>query len=152
MPRVELALQIEADAGRAWAAVIDIERYPSVMDSVRSVALLPDAATPPGARRSAWSIVLKGSILEWQEDEWVDDDTRTLSFVQHSGDMDQFEGAWQVTELEDGRSDVRLTIDFEIGIPLLADMLNPVAERSLRDNCTDMLRGVEREAIEAAQQ
>ena len=41
---------------------------------------------------------------------------------------------------------VRLTVMFEIGIPLLADMLNPVAQRALRENCTDMLRGIERQS------
>lgn len=148
MPRVELTLEIGAGADRVWEAVVDIERYPETMDSVRWVKLLPHPDPDPAVRRSAWSIVLKGSILEWEEDELLDHDARTLTFTQRSGDMDIFEGGWQVTELAPARSQVRLTIDFEIGIPLLADMLNPVAERSLRDNCREMLLGVEREAVE----
>ena len=52
--------------------------------------------------------------------------------------------------LDHDRTGVTLTIDFEIGIPLLAQMLNPVAQRSLRANCTEMLEGIERDAIATA--
>jgi len=35
-------------------------------------------------------------------------------------------------------------VRFEIGMPMLADMLNPVAARALRDNSEQMLREIER--------
>ena len=146
MPIVSLDLEIRAGLDRAWAAVLDIERYPAVMSSVRWTKII--AADPPAFRHTAWSIVLKGSILEWEEHEHIDRDARTISFEQVSGDMDVFTGSWSLTEV-DGGTRVQLVIEFEIGIPLLADMLNPVAERSLRDNCRDMLMGVEREALNA---
>jgi ribosome-associated toxin RatA of RatAB toxin-antitoxin module len=148
MPTVTLDVQIQADVDRVWAAVVDIERYPEVMDCVRWVKVVE--FDQPTSRHSGWSIILKGSILQWEERETIDHDRKVMSFVQLSGDMETFVGSWTVTELEPGLTGVVLVMEFEIGIPLLADMLNPVAVRSLRGNCQDMLNGVEREAMAAA--
>ncbi len=146
MPRIVVDMHIQAPADRVWRTVVDIERYPESMSSVRWVRLLE-----PGeeTRRSRWSITLKGSILEWEERETLDHAERVMSFQQLSGDMELFEGAWRVTEEPGGRTHVALTIDFEIGIPLLAQMLDPVAQRSLKENCTEMLEGIERDALAA---
>jgi|SRR5947209_8436921 len=147
MPEVSLELDINAVADRVWSAVVDIERYPDTMANVRWVRILDEAG--PTRRRSAWSIVLKGSILEWQETEDIDHERRVMSFKQFSGDLETFDGRWTVEELEPAVTRVSFEVAFEIGIPLLADMLNPVAKRALRDNSTEMLLGVEREAIGA---
>jgi ribosome-associated toxin RatA of RatAB toxin-antitoxin module len=147
MPQISVDMEISAAAAKVWATVVDIERYPESMSSVRWVRLL--SADGP-ERRSTWSITLKGSILEWEEHEHLDHTNLVMSFQQLSGDMELFEGSWNVTPLADDRTHVKLTIDFEIGIPLLAAMLNPVAQRSLKQNCTEMLEGIERDALAAA--
>ncbi len=150
MPSLELEMDIQAPIARVWDAVIDIERYPESMESVRWVKLLPHPDPDPCVRRSGWSVTLKGSILEWEVDEHLDHETHVMRSTQRSGDMQTYEAAWIVTEIEPELTRARLEITFEIGIPLLADMLNPVAMRSLRENSTEMLRGIEREALEAA--
>lgn len=148
MPTVTLDVEIQATVDRVWAAVVDIERYPEVMSCVRWTKVV--SFDEPTTRHSAWSIVLKGSILEWEENEHIDHEARVMRFTQISGDMEVFVGSWTVTEVSAERTLVELVMEFEIGIPLLADMLNPVAVRSLRGNCQDMLMGVEREAMAAA--
>jgi hypothetical protein len=44
---------------------------------------------------------------------------------------------------------VTLNVDFDIGIPLLADMLNPVASAALRENSQQMLAALEQRLITA---
>ena len=147
MPSVSLDININASVDRVWDAVLDIERYSDSMANVRWVKVLErDGAT---LRRSAWSIVLKGSILEWQEEDRLDPEAHTVRFHQLSGDLAEFDGEWSLEELEPGLTRVTFDVSFEIGIPLLAEMLNPVAQRSLRENCKEMLAGVEREALAA---
>jgi ribosome-associated toxin RatA of RatAB toxin-antitoxin module len=145
MPEVVLELEINAPAQRVWDVVTDIERYPDTMENVRWVKIVD--GTDPLARRSAWSVLLKGSILEWEEAERLDPGALVLEFRQVSGDMEVYDGSWVLTVLDPQRTRVRLQVSFEIGIPLLADMLNPVAQRSLRDNCREMLLGIERDAV-----
>jgi len=146
MPRVRVDLIIETDVDVVWKAVCDVESYPRCMDNVRSVRLLGQDGD---VRTTAWSVLLKGSILEWSESERIDDAARRLEFVQVDGDLDVFTGYWQVDEEAPGRTRVALDIEFEIGIPLLAPMLNPVAERALRDNSRQMLLGLESQALRA---
>jgi ribosome-associated toxin RatA of RatAB toxin-antitoxin module len=148
MPRVDLELDINAPVERVWRAVTDVERYPESMDSVRSVTIVD--ADGPTVRRTAWSVLLKGSILQWEEVETLDPDERVMSSQQVSGDMEKFEATWSLQPIDADRTTVSLAVDFEIGIPLLADMLDPVAQRALRENCTEMLRGVEQESLEAS--
>lgn len=145
MPEVELALDIDAPAERVWEAVRDIESYPESMENVRSVRIIdaPSAAE----QRSAWSIILKGSVLEWEEHDAIDSQKMSMHFHQLSGDLSAFDGHWQVSHRGTGLATAQFSVSFEIGIPLLAEMLNPVATRSLRENCIEMLKGVERQAV-----
>ncbi|MEU9003155.1 SRPBCC family protein [Streptomyces sp. NPDC048551] len=142
MPHVEVNLPIEAPAAAAWRAVIRLEDYAGFMENVESVTVLGQSGD--GTRTSAWSVLLKGSVLEWVEEDELDEERRVMSFHQVSGDLDEFTGFWRVEDAGDGTSVVTFSVDFEIGIPLLADMLNPVATKALRENSEHMLRAIER--------
>lgn len=142
MPHVEVNLPIKAPAAHAWRAVTRLEDYAGYMENVESVTVLGESET--GTRTSAWSVLLKGSLLEWVEEDELDEANRVMSFSQISGDLDEFTGYWRVDDHGDGSSVVVFSVDFEIGIPLLADMLNPVAAKALRENSEHMLRAIER--------
>ncbi|MFI0773160.1 type II toxin-antitoxin system RatA family toxin [Streptomyces sp. NPDC021212] len=141
MPHVEVNLPIKAPAADAWEAVTRLEDYATFMDNVESVTVLGESES--GVRTSAWSVLLKGSVLEWVEEDELDEENRVMSFSQTSGDLDEFTGSWRIEDAGDGTSVVVFSVDFEIGIPLLADMLNPVAARALRENSEHMLRAIE---------
>ncbi|MFI7301468.1 type II toxin-antitoxin system RatA family toxin [Streptomyces sp. NPDC050121] len=142
MPHVEVNLPINAPAAETWAAVTRLEDYAAYMANVESVTVVSESDT--GVRTSAWSVLLKGSVLEWLETDVLDHDTRVMSFDQVSGDLDLFSGHWKVEDTGEGTSVVAFCVDFEIGIPLLADMLNPVATKALRENAEHMLQAIER--------
>ena len=111
MPSVELTLDVAAPADRVWAAVVDIERYPESMKNVRWVEIREQLG--PDERRSGWSIVLKGSILEWEEREDLDHENRIMSFHQLSGDLDIFDGRWVVEEKGPELTAVSFHVRFE---------------------------------------
>lgn len=143
MPRVDVSVAMLAPAHEVWIAVSDVLSYPRFMDNVNHVNLVEEL--PDGSTLTSWSVVLKGSNLEWTERDVADHQNRRLEFAQTDGDLEQFEGVWSVTEPGDGTVVVRLECDFDIGIPLLADMLNPVAARALTENSEAMLRQIEAE-------
>ncbi|MFC7308248.1 type II toxin-antitoxin system RatA family toxin [Streptomyces monticola] len=142
MPHVDVNLPIDAPVAETWRAVTRLEDYAAYMENVESVSVL--GRTETGARVSAWSVLLKGSVLEWVEEDELDEATRTMTFTQVSGDLDEFKGYWRVDDRGAGTSVVTFSVDFEIGIPLLADMLNPVASKALRENSEHMLKAIER--------
>lgn len=141
MPRVDVEISIRAPLHTVWQAVNSIEDYPEFMDNVRAVQV---KASAEGERVSFWSVLLKGSVLEWTEREWVDHAHHRITFEQVDGDLDKFAGYWKLREQEPGTVAVQLSVDFEIGIPLLSEMLNPVASRAIADNSVQMLREIER--------
>jgi len=140
MPRVDVELVLTAPIAKVWEAIKSVEAYPSYMSTVRSVEVLD---TDGAKRTCAWSVLLKGSILQWTEIDVIHDERWTIEFDQIDGDLDQFVGFWSATPQADGTVRTRLLVDFEIGIPVLADMLNPVAARALAENAETMLREIE---------
>lgn len=143
MPKVDVQSQIRVPAERVWAAILDVESFPDYMPNVLRAEVV--SLSDDGCERvSSWSARLKGSVLEWVENERIDHGRRLIEFTQVDGDLDVFRGTWQVTPGDDDTvTTVRLQAEFEIGIPLLADMLDPVAARALRDNQEQMLRSLE---------
>ncbi|WOX09482.1 type II toxin-antitoxin system RatA family toxin [Streptomyces sp. N50] len=147
MPRVEVELPIAVPPETAWAAVVDVEAFPACMDSVDSVTIT--RRTDDRHRTSAWAVRLKGSVLQWTEDEVLDPVARRFDFRQVTGDLGEFVGHWAVRPAPGGHSTVCLDVTFDIGIPLLADLLNPVAADALRENAAQMLSALERQLLAA---
>lgn len=144
MPEVNIDLTVHAPIERVWDTVLDVERYEDSMETVRWVRIVERVSERH--RRVAWSVLLKGSILEWEEEERLDPAAYTVTFKQLRGDLEHFDGHWTLEKVGPEHTKVVFKVVFEIGIPMLADMLNPVAQRSLQENCTEMLRGIERAA------
>jgi len=142
MPKVNIDQDIRAPIERVWDSVLDIESYAESMDNVRSVRLVE--SNGEGVRRADWSVLLKGSVLEWEEEERLDHEAHKVVFKQLRGDLEFFDGYWMLEELGPNETRAHFELNFEIGIPMLAEMLNPVAQRSLEENCAEMLRGLER--------
>jgi ribosome-associated toxin RatA of RatAB toxin-antitoxin module len=144
MPEVFLNMDISAAIERVWGALLDIESYEESMKNVRWGRLIgPD---DKHTRRAAWSVLLKGSVLEWEEEEQIDHRAHRVVFKQLRGDLEFFDGHWRLEELGPNATRAHFEVEFEIGIPMLAEMLNPAVQRSLRENCAEMLRGIEQVA------
>ena len=110
-----------------WHALLDCTSFPSYMDDVSEVEILDDS----GARRvTRWAVLLNDSELEWTEQDIIDHGRYRLEFHQIEGDLARFEGQWQLTA-QGATTLVELRVTFDIGIPMMADMLNPVAARAL---------------------
>jgi len=145
MPRVDVELPIAVPPEDAWPVVVDVLGYPACMDSVDSVEIVDQ--TDDRHRTTAWSVRLKGSVLRWTETEVIDHAARRFDFEQLDGDLGAFVGHWAVTAAPGGGSTVALHVDFDIGIPLLADMLNPVAADALRESAAQMLAALEQRLL-----
>jgi ribosome-associated toxin RatA of RatAB toxin-antitoxin module len=61
-----------------------------------------------------------------------------------------FEGYWQLQRLTNQTCQTMLSVRFDIGIPMLSEMLNPVAERTIRDNSQKMLASLAAHAVHEA--
>lgn len=120
---------------RLFARLTRFEDYPEVADEVRSV-VVDDMAD--GTVASSWEVDFRGGVLHWSEVDTVDHDARRIAFEQLKGDMAAFAGNWHVRREGDG-SVVVFDATFDLGIPSLADLLEPVAEAALVQNIDNII-------------
>ena len=144
MPVVRVTERLRVPESRVWDLVCDIQSYPKLMESVLSIGLVSEQPLPDGRTETIadWEIELKGSILKWRERDTRDPAARRITYAQVSGDMERFEGFWQITRIADEVTEAVLEVDFSIGIEMLRPMLEPVAVRAVTRNSTEMLRSL----------
>ncbi|WP_329110226.1 SRPBCC family protein [Micromonospora sp. NBC_01699] len=123
----------------AYERISDFARYEQLTSTVRQVVVHPPE--PDGSVVSDWTVHFRNGLLCWSERDTFDDAARTIDFVQLTGDFEVFRGRWLVTRSADG---TRIVFDaeFDLGMPSLAAILDPVAASTLRDNILVILRGL----------
>ncbi|HEV8638517.1 MAG TPA: SRPBCC family protein [Chloroflexota bacterium] len=134
---IELAAPGRGAAG-VYRILCDFERYPEHTDAVRSVRI---AHGGDGRLLSSWEVFFRGGILRWTEEDSFDPAGRAIRFRQTEGDLDHFVGAWEVAEGPDGCV-IRFVADFDLGIPALSALLEPIAERALREAIGAIVAGL----------
>jgi ribosome-associated toxin RatA of RatAB toxin-antitoxin module len=139
MPHVEVAALTRAGGPvEIYRRLREFERYPEQTEAVVKVIVFDRA---PDRCRSSWEVRFRNGILRWEEEDLFDDERRIISFRQTRGDLEHFAGRWLVEERGEACA-VIFSADFEIGIPLLASVINPLAKQALKDNVVLILTGL----------
>jgi ribosome-associated toxin RatA of RatAB toxin-antitoxin module len=135
MPRVHTAHDIrDAAIEDVWHVVSAFERYPAVMPNVLHVDILERSGDQAV---SAWRVLLDGTEMTWEERD-VFTAPHRITFEQVDGDLAVFRGDWRLTDLGD-RVRVELTVEFDLGIPSLSAVLDPLGAQALEANSRSML-------------
>ena len=125
-------------AADVYATLADFERYPHLCDGVRSVAI---TEVSQNVTVSAWEVTFRAGLLRWTEEDTFDPDALSITFRQLDGDIAVFDGSWQCSDAAGG-SEVVFAARLDMGIPSLADALEPIAVRTLTDNIVAIVRGL----------
>jgi ribosome-associated toxin RatA of RatAB toxin-antitoxin module len=136
MPVVEVVEVMPASIHRAWDVINDVESYSRLMNHVKSVTVKERG---PNYRLAEWQIDLKGCVMRWVEREEIYPDRYRIEYRAVKGDLAEFDGYWQLEPLTNDTCRAVHSVRFEIGIPMLSQILNPVAERAIRENTHNML-------------
>jgi coenzyme Q-binding protein COQ10 len=104
----------------------------------------------PTYRLTAWEVEMMGCLMHWVEREDIDPGRYRIDYRQIEGDLATFDGFWQLEPLTDATCRVTLAVQFEIGVPMLSEMINPVAERAVHDSSRKMLLALAAEAAPEA--
>jgi ribosome-associated toxin RatA of RatAB toxin-antitoxin module len=136
MPNVNVQVDLNVSIDEVWEKLIILENYPNIMEPVQSITVLKSDGNYAEVE---WEALLKGSILKWIEKEVRKPLEYIIEFSQLSGDLEKFSGYWSLESLSSTQTRAKLHIEFEIGIAILKDMLDPVAEKALTENSRKML-------------
>lgn len=142
MPRVITVVDLPGLIPKdVWPTLIDFGRYPLVMEDVLSVDVLERQSDE---MVTAWKVLLNGAEFTWTERDMLDV-PNVIRFEQIDGDLEVWQGEWRLDLQPEGLV-ARLTVDFDIGIPSMAEILDPIGERAIRANSRQMLNAIRKQA------
>jgi ribosome-associated toxin RatA of RatAB toxin-antitoxin module len=128
----------EIDAATAYRRISDFANYPRFTDTVQEVVVRD---VEPNSTISDWTVWFRKGLLRWTERDTFNPQNHTITFTQLTGDFAVFEGSWAIKDTAEGTVVIFNSV-FDLGIPTLADLLDPVAESTLRDVILRILAGL----------
>lgn len=139
MPDVTIdALVPTTTAAGVYRKLRDFGAYPRYTDAVREVRVLPVDDHNVEAR---WSVNFRNGVLCWTERDTFDDANQTIAFSQTDGDFHRFDGSWSVSP-DDSGVRVRFACTFDLGMPSLAAIVNPIACEALTESIQLIMHGL----------
>jgi ribosome-associated toxin RatA of RatAB toxin-antitoxin module len=131
MRRVTVDALIEdVSALQAYDQVLRFDRYADLAPHVQSTVVHRTRPEPTGS--SSWELHFRSGLLSWTEHERFLVDDLTIEFEQEHGDFDEFAGRWTLTQAGADTA-LHFEVDFDFGIPSLEGILDPIAERVIKE-------------------
>jgi ribosome-associated toxin RatA of RatAB toxin-antitoxin module len=138
MRTVRLLIDVPGTAPDVYATLSDFEHYADLADAVKSVVV---TEVGENLTRSEWEVGFRAGLLRWTEEDRFDRDALTIDFHQVEGDVALFDGSWRCADVA-GRCQITFAARLDMGIPSLADALEPIAVRTLIDNTVSIVAGL----------
>lgn len=140
MRHVELRVRVPSTAAETvYDQVMRWEKYPELAPHVNSTEV--HAAWPEPECSSSWELHFRSGLLRWSERDDFRRDALEIGFEQAEGDFDSFSGTWSLQQ--DGEDTlVSFVADFDFGIPSLEGILDPIAERVIRETVAWAVTGL----------
>ena len=145
MPYVETSIEVAAPARTVYELAKDQERFPQFMPDVESVVIVERR---PSSVLARWKTLVEGAPIEWIEEDRFLDDALRIEYALLEGDLDRFEGAWSFDE-RDGVTRVVLGVEYDFGVPTLAELIGPTLHKKVKENSEMMLAALKEEAERA---
>ncbi len=142
MPYVETTIEIVAAARKVYELAKEQERFPEFMPDVESVTVLERHSDHILTK---WKTLVEEAPIEWVEEDRFNDTEGRIDYKLLQGDLDKFEGAWTFEETA-GITKVVLSVDYDFGVPVLAELIGPTLQRKVQENSEMMLAALKREA------
>ena len=141
MPFVETTIVVRAPARAVYELAKDQERFPDFMPDVELVTVLERHGDRVVSR---WKTLVEEAPIEWIEEDIFDDAALRVDYKLLEGDLDTFEGAWTFEE-RDGATFVTLGVEYDFGVPTLAELIGPTLHKKVQENSEMMLAALKRE-------
>ncbi len=140
-------IDVAVDPLTAFRIAREVEKYPDFMPDVDDVRVIE--RRDDGYSRVAWVGHAKVASIDkkvnWTEDEWWDESALTSRFELVEGDYKHYRGDWAFTQIETGTR-IRMTVDFDLGLPLIGPMIVKLLDRVMQNNIDGMLKAIKKHA------
>jgi ribosome-associated toxin RatA of RatAB toxin-antitoxin module len=127
-----------ATAEEGYRLYAAFQHWPTYSPAIRAVRV---TAPDEGRTVSRWEAGFHEGVLCWSEEDDLDPAACGGRFRQVEGDLEHFAGSWSFSP-HDGGCRFHFRAEFDLGIPSLNDVLEPIAEQALYDNLSSVLTGL----------
>lgn len=134
---IQLTKVIAAKRWKVLRLLTRIEDFPRMIPNIKQCRVLER----PDKRHviSSWEVEMENIPLRWKEEDHLDFENFSIHFKSIEGDLERFEGTWQLEETPSGGTCIRLTLSLSLGIPLLDQVMQGVFESKVRKSFSGML-------------
>lgn len=136
MRSVKSTYHINKQPDFVYQKLADFRSYSKFSEAVREVNVKYSSSNECV---SDWEVSFRDGILKWSERDVFNATERTIQFNQLSGDLERFDGVWRMTG--DSTTELVFEATLDLGIPHLAELLEPIAEQALLDNIDSIVKG-----------
>jgi ribosome-associated toxin RatA of RatAB toxin-antitoxin module len=144
-------IEIAAEPLKVFRLAREVERYPAYMPNIKTVKVLE--RRDDGYSRVAWIAGIQVASIKrdvkWTEEEWWDEKSLTSRYQLVEGDYTHYGGDWSFTPAGN-RTRVRLTADYDLGLPLVGALISKLLDNIMRDNLNGMLKAIKDRAESGA--
>jgi ribosome-associated toxin RatA of RatAB toxin-antitoxin module len=126
----------------AWRIISDFASYPRFMDNVDNV-IVHEKNAHDG--KSEWFVTVEEAPLAWLERDFYDPDNFEIRFESIDGDFDNINGSWKVSDIETGGVHISFSIDYNLGIPVIEEVLGDILKEKMKSNIDAMLNAIKAE-------
>lgn len=136
-------IDVSAPASLVYSVASDTEKFPEFMPDVRSVKIIEKNGN---FQKTQWEADVDGIVFKWEEEEIFYPEKMYLEYKLIKGDIDKFEGYWQVISVSEKKSKLVLYLDFDVNIPMLSSLIMPTIKQKVRKNAQLMLKAIKERA------
>ncbi|AEH49443.1 MULTISPECIES: SRPBCC family protein [Bacillaceae] len=116
----------------------NFKNYNKYVDIVRSISV---ENIDQNTSISSWEIEFENGILRWKERDVFEDKDKVIFFEMIEGDIEKFNGYWKIIKNKSG-CQILFFADYDLGINMLNDILDPIAGNLLLDTIKSILIGL----------
>lgn len=128
----------------AWKVISDFSRYPGFMENVDKVETRESG---PTEGMSEWFVTIEEAPLRWLEKDHFDRERHEIRFESVDGDFDQISGLWRLRDHEGRGIKVLFDVEYNLGIPVIEDVLGNVLREKMKGNMDSMLGAIGKELV-----
>jgi ribosome-associated toxin RatA of RatAB toxin-antitoxin module len=136
-------IEVSADPAATFRVARKVESYPDFMPDVRSIRVLE--RRDDGYSRTEWvghvSVASIDRDVRWVEDAWWTEDELRSRFELVEGDYKHYRGEWKFEAVDRGTR-IILTVDFDLGLPLVGALIAKLLDRIMQNNIDGMLQAI----------
>ena len=147
MSVVSAEIEVNKNPSSVFEIAKEVDKYPEFMPDIESINVIE--RRDDGYARVSWKAHVKVASIDkpvkWIEDEWWNTENLSSRFELVEGDYKHYFGDWEFTETSDGTR-VKLTVDYDLGLPLVGPLINKLLDKLVQENLKGMLLAIKQKA------